>query len=99
MVCSQCGTKNPENSVYCFNCGQKIDIHPNYPNLSRPSLNRGILSEDKDALMRETKPWPRGAEEDAPTSLDLRPAVNRINAQRGPKLLKAAVGRASKDRI
>ena len=49
--------------------------------------------------MRETKPWPRGAEEDAPTSLDLRPAVNRINAQRGPKLLKAAVGRASKDRI
>ncbi len=24
MVCSQCGTKNPENSAYCFNCGQKM---------------------------------------------------------------------------
>lgn len=24
MFCSQCGTKNPENSVYCFNCGQKM---------------------------------------------------------------------------
>jgi hypothetical protein len=49
--------------------------------------------------MRETKPWPRGAEEDAPTSLDLQPGVNRINAQRGPKLLKAPVARASKDLI
>jgi len=96
MVCSQCGTKNPENSAYCFNYGQKIDIHPN---LSRPPLNRGIVREDKDAPMRETKPWPRGAEEDAPTSLDLQPAVNRINAQRGPKLLKAPDARASKDRI
>jgi hypothetical protein len=24
MVCSQCGTKNPENSAYCFNCGKRI---------------------------------------------------------------------------
>jgi zinc-ribbon domain len=24
MFCSQCGTKNPENSAYCYNCGKRI---------------------------------------------------------------------------
>ena len=24
MFCTKCGTKNPENSANCYNCGQKI---------------------------------------------------------------------------
>ena len=88
MFCSKCSTKNPEQSAFCYNCGQKI----------LQSSNRGIVTQDGNAPMRETQPWPRGAEEDAPTSLDLQPAVNRINAKRGPKLLKAAVEESQKRR-
>ena len=46
--------------------------------------------EDKDAPMREPKPWPRGEKDDAPTSLALQPAVDQLNAKRGPKLLNGS---------
>jgi len=88
MFCSRCWARNPEQSAFCYNCGQKIASPP----------NRGMVTEDKNAPMRETKPWPRGAEEDAPTSLDLQPAVDRINAKRGPKLLDASVKESQKRR-
>src|SRR6266576_5192849 len=43
MFCSQCGTKNPENSAYCFNCGQKMAT-PSVP--SPPSNSKGIQLAD-----------------------------------------------------
>jgi hypothetical protein len=57
-----------EQSAFRYSCGQKI----------LQSSNREIVAEDENAPMRETQAWPRGAEEDAPTSLDpVRPPVQR----------------------
>lgn len=28
MFCSNCGTNNPEGSVFCENCGQKLEVVP-----------------------------------------------------------------------
>lgn len=39
MFCSHCSTKNPENSAYCFNCGQKIfSTKSGQPPLSNDAL-------------------------------------------------------------
>lgn len=33
MFCSRCGTKNPENSAYCYNCGQNMASPPDVSEL------------------------------------------------------------------
>jgi hypothetical protein len=43
MFCTRCGTKNPENSANCYNCGRKIAT-PSVP--SQPSNSRGIQLAD-----------------------------------------------------
>jgi hypothetical protein len=43
MFCSQCGTKNPENSAYCYSCGRKMAT-PSVPSL--PSNSKGIQLAD-----------------------------------------------------
>ena len=41
MQCSRCGTKNPEDSLNCFNCGQRMNEPPQpAPFPSRLSLRR-----------------------------------------------------------
>lgn len=43
MLCSQCGTKNPENSACCYSCGRKMAT-PSVP--SQPSNSKGIQLAD-----------------------------------------------------
>lgn len=94
MLCSRCGVKNPEDSAHCYECGRKM---ASAPKSSRQSSKGRIVTEDSNAPTRETKPWPRGEKDDAPTSLDLQPAVDKLNARRGPKLLKTSAQTPAKE--
>src|SRR5271157_4316650 len=47
--CFQCGTENPENSAYCYNCGQKVSTPK--PGQPPSSIDPLILARER-ALAR-----------------------------------------------
>lgn len=40
MFCSRCGTKNPENSAYCYNCGQNMVTRPDVSELNHIDVKK-----------------------------------------------------------
>ena len=52
MFCTRCGTKNPDNSAHCYNCGQNMATAPDRPPQaipsvpSQPSNSKGIQLAD-----------------------------------------------------
>jgi hypothetical protein len=38
MFCTRCGTKNPDNSAHCYNCGQNMATAPDRPPQATPSV-------------------------------------------------------------
>jgi hypothetical protein len=64
MFCTECGTKNPENSANCYSCGRNM-VNVSSP---APQIKAGILPEVKGtpsasrqpSLDPRKNPWKRG---------------------------------------
>ena len=64
MFCTRCGTKNPDNSAHCYNCGQNMATAPRRPPQTKPASLREIertpATTPPLSLDPRKSPWKRG---------------------------------------
>ena len=59
MLCARCGTKNPQNSAYCYDCGQNLSSPPDVSGLNDIDVKK--LAEE----LRERTAWVQNNKEAA----------------------------------